>query len=54
MVNDFGETIAAYVAMPETRQIAQPKEPNTTNINKKGAAPYQKIGLPLKSIFRVL
>ena len=26
MVNDFGEVIAVFVVMPETRQIAQPKE----------------------------
>ena len=25
MVNDFGEGIATFVAMPKTRQIAQPK-----------------------------
>ena len=37
MVNDFGEAIATFVAMPETRQIAQPKELNATNINRKAA-----------------
>ena len=25
MVNDIGEATAAFIAMPETRQIAQPK-----------------------------
>ena len=45
MVNDLGQAIAAYVAMPETRQIAQPKELNTTNINRKGAEPHRKIDL---------
>ena len=51
MVNDFGEVIAAFVAKPETRQIAQPKEVNTTNTNKKGAALHLKIGLPLNRLF---
>ena len=50
MVNDFGKAIAAFVAMSETRSIAQPKELNTTNINRKGAAPHRKIGLPLNSL----
>ena len=50
MVNDFGEAIAAFVTMPETRQIAQPKELNTTNVNRKRAAPHRKIGLPLQFI----
>ena len=31
MVNNYGEAVAAFVAMPETRQIAQPKQLNTTN-----------------------
>ena len=51
MVNDFGEAIAAFVAMLETKQIAKPKVLNTTNINRKGAAPDHKIGLPLNSLF---
>ena len=57
MVNDFGEAIAAKAidivakAMPETRPIAQPKKLNTTNINRKEAAPHRKIGLPLNSLF---
>ena len=51
MVNDFEEAIAAFVAMPETKPIAQPKELNTININRKGAAPHQKIGLSLNSLF---
>ena len=51
MVNNFGEAIAAFVAMPETRQIVPPKELNTPNINRKGAAPHHKIGLPLKNLF---
>ena len=50
MVNDFGEAIAAFAAMSETRLIAQPKELNTTNKNRKGIAPHQKIGLPLDSL----
>ena len=33
MVNDFGKAIAAFVTVLETRQIAQPKKLNTTNIN---------------------
>ena len=60
MVNNFGEAIAAFVAMPETRKIAQPKELNTTNINRKilgarftinrkGSTPHSKIDLPLNS-----
>ena len=40
MVNNFGEAIAAFVALPET---AQPKELNTTNINREGAALHRKI-----------
>ena len=51
VANDFGETSAAIVAMQETRQIAQPKEFDTTNINRKGATTHQKIGLPLNSLF---
>ena len=51
MVNDFGEAIAAFVAMPEQDQIAQPKKLNTTNINRKGAAPHREIGLPLSSLY---
>ena len=36
--------------MPETRPIVQPNlELNATNINRKGATPYRKIGLPLDS-----
>ena len=50
MLNDFGEAIAAFVAMPETRQTAQPKELYTTNVNWKGAAPHRKIGLPLNRL----
>ena len=33
MVNDFEEAIAAFVAMPETKQIAQPEELNISNID---------------------
>ena len=51
MVNDFGEVIAAFVAMPETRPRAQPKELITTNINRKGTAPHRKISLLLNSLF---
>ena len=36
LVNDFGKAIADFVAMSETRQMAQPNEElNTTNINRK-------------------
>ena len=45
-MNDFGKGIAALFTMSGTRQIVQPKT-NITNINTKGAAPNQKIGLPL-------
>ena len=51
MVNNFEEAIAAFVAMPETRQTAQPKELIITNIDWKGAAPHRKTGLPLNSLF---
>ena len=51
MVNDFNKAMPAFVAMPETKQIAQPKDLNTTNINRKGTAPYRKIGLSLNSLF---
>ena len=53
MVNNLAEAIAAFVAMPETRPISQPNELNTTNIHvdRKGAAPHRKIGLPLNSLF---
>ena len=44
--------MAAFVAMPETRPIPQPhQELNTTNINRKAAAPIGKISLPLNSFF---
>ena len=48
MGNDFGEAIAAFVAMPETRRIAPSKELNTTNINRKEATPHLKIGYSFK------
>ena len=51
MVNDFGKTIATFVAMLETRQIAQPKKRNTTYINWKESAPHSEISLPLNSYF---
>ena len=51
MVNDLGKAIASFVALPETKQIAQPKELNTTNINRIKAAPHLEIGLPLNSLF---
>ena len=51
MVIDFRAAKAAFVAMPETKPIAQPNALNTTNINKKGAALHRKIGLPLNSLF---
>ena len=50
LVKNFGEAIVTFVAMPETRQMAQPKELNATNINRKGAAPHRKIGLPPNSL----
>ena len=51
MVNDLEEAIADFVTTPETRQTAQPKEPYITNIDRKGATPHHKIGLPLNSLF---
>ena len=51
MINVLEEAIAAFVAMPETRQTAQPKELNITNIDRKGAAPHRKIGLPINCLF---
>ena len=50
MMNDFGDAIAAFVTMPKTRQIAQPKKLNITNINWKGTAPHRKIDLPLNTV----
>ena len=50
MVNEFGVAKTAFVAMPETRKIAQPKELNTKHISRKRAAPHRKIGLPLNSL----
>ena len=41
--------------MPETRPIAQPNlEFNAANINRKAAAPYRKIGLPINSFFLIV
>ena len=54
MVNDFGKAIVTFIAMPETRPIAQPKELNTINIDRKGEAAHRKIGLPLNSLFLYL
>ena len=55
MVNDFGEAIAAFVAMPETRQIAQPKQipqiSTAGQYTRERAAPYRKIDLQLNSLF---
>ena len=51
MVNNFREAIVAFVAMAERRQIAQPKELNTTNINRNGASPHRNIGLSLTVYF---
>ena len=62
MMNDFGEAIAAFVAMQETRKIELPKQLNTIYsiytyiyiyiyINRKGEAPHWIIGLPLNSLF---
>ena len=50
MANNFGEDIATFVAMLETRQIVQSEELNTTNINRKGAIPHRKIGLLLNTL----
>ena len=47
MVNDFEEAIADFVAMPKTRQIAQPKNFIATN----EGAPNRKICLLLNSFF---
>ena len=44
-MNDAGKAITAFVAMPGTRQIAQP------NINTDRAAPNCKINLLLNSLF---
>ena len=49
MVNEFGK--AKAVAMPETEQTAQPKELNTTNIDRKKAASRRKMCLLLNSLF---
>ena len=54
MVNNFRQPIAVFVAMPETRQIAQLKALNVTNINRKGAASHRKIDLPLNSFISVM
>ena len=51
VVNGFVEAIAAFVARPEIRQTALPKELNTTNINRKEAALIGKIDLPFNSFF---
>ena len=51
MANGFGETIAAVLGMPKTRQVAQPKKLNTTHIDRKGAVPQRKLGLPLNILF---
>ena len=37
--------------MLETRQIAQPKELNITNINREKVKRHRKIGLPLNCYF---
>ena len=50
-MNDFEKETAAFAAIPETRQTAQPKELNITNVDRKGTAPHRKIGLPLNSYF---
>ena len=54
MVNDFGKAIAAFVAVPETRQIAQLN--NLIGLPKafssiKRVALNRKIGLRLSSLF---
>ena len=54
MVNDFEKAIATFIALPETRPIAQPIELKATNINSKGAAPNRKVGLPINSLFLYL
>ena len=50
MVNGFGEAIAVFVAMPETRHSTA-KEHNTTNINRKRAASHRKIDLRINKLF---
>ena len=42
MQNEFGGVTAAFVAMSEARQTAQPKERNNTNINRKEVAHIEK------------
>ena len=41
---EFGGDLHAFVAMSESKQIAQP------NTNTKGAASNRKIGLPISSL----
>ena len=50
MVTDFGEGIAALVAMPKSAA----KEPINSNINTKRVAPTLKIGFPLNNLFLYL
>ena len=50
MANNFGEAMAAFVVMLETRPIAQPKE-LTTNMNRKREAPHRKIDLTVNYLF---
>ena len=54
MVNDFEKAIVTFIALPETRPIAQPIKLNAINIDRKGAAPHRKIGLPLNSLYLYL
>ena len=40
MMNDFGEAIEAFCRYVENKKNSAAKEPNITNINRKGAAPH--------------
>ena len=54
MMNDVGEALAAFVAMPETKPIAQPKELSTTNINWKGGSITSQKRLTTKYFISVI
>ena len=51
MVNDFGEGMVVFVAMPENKANSTDKKLNITNINTKGALTNRKSGLPLNNLF---
>ena len=52
-VNDFAESTTVFVALQETRQLAQPNKLETTNTHviTKRAPTNHKIGPPLNSLF---